>query len=144
MTKEYKLKFELVPDGCWGMNLRNAYPDLWKVLSKIVRERANHKCMICGATSNKLEAHEVWSYSTNGVQKLENVIAICPLCHSVIHIGRTELKGDIISAENHFMKVNDCSYSEYRLALGEATKKHKELNKISNWILDLSYIKDFK
>ncbi len=144
MSNKLKLNFELVPDACWGVNLRNAYPDLWKVVSKIIRDRANSKCTICGEYSNKLEAHEVWEYSLKGVQKLKDIIAVCPLCHSVIHIGRTELKGDIVLAEKHFMKINACSYSEYRKALGEAVSKHKELNKISEWITDLSFIKNFK
>ena len=92
-----------------------------------------------------LHAHEVWSYDEKkAVQKLEKVIAVCPDCHSVIHIGFTQLKGDEKRAEEHFMKVNGCSYAEYRQALGKANEEHKRRNQVSEWTLDLSWLKDFE
>jgi hypothetical protein len=53
------------------------------------------------------------------------------------------LKGNEEKAEKHFMKVNDCSYAEYRKALGQANTKHQELNKVSEWKLDLSFLKRY-
>lgn len=142
---EYKLKFELVPDGCWYSNLRTILSKAqWDFLRADAKERAGGKCMICGAKSSRLEAHERWSYDEkNGVQKLEDIIAVCKDCHSVIHIGRTQLKGDEERAEKHFMKVNNCSYAEYRKALGNANEEHKRLNQVSEWLLDLSYLKRY-
>ncbi|MDE6585401.1 MAG: hypothetical protein K2K80_01810, partial [Clostridia bacterium] len=61
----------------------------------------------------------------------------------VIHIGRTQLKGDECVAEKHFMKVNGCSYSEYRKALGEAVAVHRRRNQVPEWKLDLTYLKKF-
>lgn len=117
---EYKLNFEMVPDGCWYSNLRSLLsPRQWDAVRKKAYARAGGRCMICGAPSKRLEAHEQWEYDEkNAVQRLKNIIAVCPACHAVIHIGRTQLKGDIRAAEEHFMKVNGCSYSEYRAALG--------------------------
>ena len=140
-----KLDFELVPDGCWYSNLRTILSKKqWDFLKKDARERANGKCMICGAKSTRLEAHEKWSYNEEtATQKLEDILAVCPDCHHVIHIGRTQLKGDEVRAENHFMKVNGCSYVEYRKALGEANEVHKRRNLISEWKLDLSYFTRF-
>jgi len=141
----YKLNFELVPDGCWGSNLRAILSKAqWDFLRKDAYARAGGKCMICGRTVNRLEAHERWSYNAEkGVQKLEDVLAVCHDCHSVIHIGRTQLKGDIRRAENHFIKVNGCSYADYIKALGQANEKHKKLNEVSQWVLDLSYLKRY-
>ena len=141
----YKLNFELVPDGCWGSNLRAILSKAqWDFLRKDAYARAGGKCMICGRTANRLEAHERWSYNAEkGVQKLEDVLAVCHDCHSVIHIGRTQLKGDIRRAENHFIKVNGCSYADYIKALGQANEKHKKLNEVSQWVLDLSYLKRY-
>lgn len=139
----YKLNFELVPDGCWYSNLRAILSKKqWDFLSADIRKSANGKCSICGRKTDRLEAHEVWSYDEkNAVQKLENVVAICKDCHSVIHIGRTQLLGDEERAEKHFMKVNNCSYAEYRKALGQANENHKQLNLVSEWKLDLTWFK---
>ena len=101
----YKLNFELVPDGCWGSNLRTILSKAqWDFLRKDAYARADGKCMICGRKTKRLEAHERWNYNAEkGVQKLEEIIAVCHDCHSVIHIGRTQLKGDEIRAEKHFV-----------------------------------------
>lgn len=141
-----KLNFELVPDGCWYSNLRSILSKSdWEIIKSAVRKKAEGKCSICGVKSKVLHAHEVWSYDEkNAVQKLEKVIAVCPDCHSVIHIGFTQLKGDEKLAEEHFMKVNGCSYAEYRQALGKANEEHKRRNKVSEWALDLSWLKDFE
>ena len=142
--KRLKLDFEMVPDGCWYSNLRSVLTkEAWDILRKMVYKRADGKCDICGKPSERLEAHERWSYDEKrGIQKLEEVIAVCPLCHSVIHIGRTQLKGDEDKAIKHFMEVNGCSYSDYRKALGKAVEDHKRRNLVPEWALDLSYLKE--
>ena len=141
----YKLNFELVPDGCWGSNLRTILSKAqWDFLRKDAYARAEGKCMICGRKATRLEAHERWSYDMeNGVQKLEDIIAVCHDCHSVIHIGRTQLKGDVERAETHFTRVNKCSYADYVKALGEANEFHRKLNAVPEWKLDLSYFKKY-
>lgn len=139
-----KLDFELVPDGCWYSNLRSALPkEVWDKIRKKAYAKANGKCMICQAPTKRLEAHEQWSYDDEKlVQKLENVIAVCSACHKVIHIGRTTLMGEERRAEEHFMKVNGCSYAEYRKALGEANAVHRERSK-KEWLLDVSRLPEF-
>ena len=142
---ERKLNFELVPDSCWYSNLRSMLPKkTWDFLRLDAKNRANGKCMICGRKTDRLEGHESWSYDEDkGIQKLEDIISICHDCHSVIHIGYTQLNGDIERAEKHYMRVNECSYAEYRKALGEANEIHKRRNKIPEWTLDLSYLKKY-
>lgn len=139
------LKFELVPDGCWYYNLRSILSKTqWDYIKKIVKERADGKCEICGKKTNFLDAHERWSYdSKKGVQKLEDIISVCKDCHSVIHIGRTQLVGDIRRAEDHYLKVNGATYAEFRAALGKANEEHAKNNEVSEWVLDLSYLKNF-
>lgn len=139
---EYKLGFELVPDGCWYSNLRSILkPKAWDILRKDAYMRADGKCMICGRKATRLEAHERWSYDEEKkVQKLEDIIAVCHSCHSVIHIGRTQLLGDEEKAIAHFCKVNKCSYSDYIKALGKANEDHKRRNRVDEWGLDLSYL----
>ena len=129
--KDFKLNFELVPDGCWYSNLRTILSKKqWDFLRNDAKERAQGKCMICGRKTNRLEAHEKWSYNEEtATQKLEDIISICHDCHSVIHIGRTQLKGNVERAENHFIKVNNCTYVEYLHALGLANEVHQRRNK---------------
>ena len=68
---EKKLKIDLVPDGCWYSNLRSVLPkEAWDILRKMVYKRADGKCDICGKPSERLEAHERWSYDEKrGIQK---------------------------------------------------------------------------
>lgn len=142
--KKYKLMPNLIPDGCWYSNLRSNLPkSVWAAIRKKAYENSDGYCAICGAKLDKYEAHEDWSYNENtNVQKLERVIAICPDCHSVIHIGRTQLKGNEDMAIEHFCKVNNCSYADYRRVLGEANARHRRLNEVDEWMLDVRVIAD--
>ncbi|MBO5525936.1 MAG: HNH endonuclease [Clostridia bacterium] len=140
-----KLEIELVPDGCWYSNLRSALPPkLWDVIRKDAYARAGGKCTVCGKRG-RLEAHERWSYDEEKhLQKLETVVALCHDCHSVVHIGRTQLTGDGDKAMEHFMKVNGCTQIEFHKALREANLVHQRRNKIDDWVTDISYIRKFQ
>lgn len=140
-----KLDFELVPDSLWYSNLRSILSKKqWDYIRKIAYAEADGKCMICGRKVARLEAHEQWTYDLeNQTQILSKVIAVCHSCHSVIHIGRTQLMGDEDRAIKHFCYVNKCSYADYIKALGEANRVHQERNKISDWKLDLTYLKRY-
>ncbi len=142
--KTYKLKMMPVPDSCWYSNLRSALPaKIWDIIRKDAYARANGRCMICGRHVNRLEAHEKWSYDEeNQIQKLDDILAVCHECHSVIHIGRTQLFDREEQAIAHFCRVNNCTYADYRRELGKANEYHKRLNQVSEWKLDVSFIKD--
>lgn len=142
---DYKLNFELVPDGCWYSNLRSLLsPAQWDIVRRDAYARAGGRCMICGAAVKRLEAHERWEYDEkNCVQRLSDVIAVCRACHEVIHIGRTSLMGREREAEEHFIKVNACSYADFRAALGKANADHARRNRVAEWKLDLSYLVKF-
>ena len=140
-----KLEIEMVPDSCWYSNLRSILSKKqWDYIKADAKRRANGKCMICGKKTDRLEAHEKWSYNEKTqTQKLEDIVAVCSDCHSVIHIGRTQLKGNEERAEEHYMKVNNCSYAEYRKNLGKANELHRRLNLVPEWKLDLTYLKRY-
>lgn len=144
-NKTFKLNFELVPDSCWYSNLRSMLSKKqWDEVRHDAYARADGRCMICSRKAARLEAHERWSYDeASCVQKLEDVVALCHSCHSVIHIGRTQLIGDEEKAIAHFCRVNKASYAEYRQQLGEANIIHQRRNKIAEWSLDLTYLKKF-
>ena len=142
---DFKLMPSPVPDSCWYSNLRAHLPTkVWDLIRKDAYAKANGRCMICNRPVKRLEAHEDWSYDeVNHIQKLERVVAICHSCHSVIHIGRTQLLGDEDKAIAHFCKVNECGYSDYRRALGIANEKHRRLNEVPEWKLEVSVIAKF-
>ena len=144
MTK-FKLNFEIVPTGAWNNNLRTVMSkQAWDFIRKDAYARANGRCSICGRAVKRLEAHERWSYNKQtSTQKLEDVIAVCHACHSVIHIGRTQLLGFEDSAITHFKKVNNCDYQGYIKALGAATEESVNLSTISEWNLDLTWLNRF-
>lgn len=143
--KDFKLMPSPVPDSCWYSNLRTHLPaKIWDLIRRDAYARANGRCMICGRPVKRLEAHENWVYDEeNQIQKLAEVVAICHSCHSVIHIGRTQLIGEEEKAIKHFCKVNACSYSDYRRALGIANEKHQRLNRVPEWKLDVSVIAEY-
>ncbi len=142
---ERKLKIELIPDGCWYSNLRTVLPkELWDVVRKTAYAEADNKCRICGRSVKRLEAHEVWSFNKKtATQKLEDVIAVCSLCHKAIHMERTHLTENAKLVEDWYMKVNGVSYSEMRADMGKANELQKSLNGVGEWKLDLSYLKKF-
>ena len=143
--KDFKLMPCPVPDSCWYSNLRTLLPaKVWDTIRKDAYARAEGRSMICNRPAKRLEAHEDWSYDEQEcVQKLERVLALCHDCHSVIHIGRTQLIGDEDRAIKHFCKVNGCSYSDYRKALAIANELHARRNRVSEWKLDVSVIANF-
>lgn len=141
--KKFKLLPSLVPSGCWYSNLRTLLPKGgWDVVRKNAYARANGKCMICGAPCSRLEAHENWAYDEkNKIQRLDNVVALCHACHSVVHIGRTQLVGNENAAIKHFCRVNGCGYSEYIRALKIANEDNVRRSALGEWLLDVSYLK---
>ena len=143
--KDFKLNFGIVPTGAWNNNLRTVLSKkAWDYIRRDAYARANGKCSICGRTVKRLEAHERWSYNKETAkQKLEDVIAICHACHSVIHIGRTQLLGYEDDAIKHFKKVNNCDYQGYIKALTVATNESVELSTVGEWNLDLTWLSRF-
>lgn len=143
--KHYKLNFEMVPDGCWHSNLRTVLsPAAWNAVRKAVYARAGGRCEICGRSGVRLEAHEQWEYDEErGIQKLVGLVALCGNCHTTVHIGRAQLTGHGEQAEDWFMKVNGCTYAEMRAALGKANEEHAKRNKIPEWMLDISILREF-
>lgn len=143
--KNYKLNFELIPDGCWYSNLRSFLPrEVWDRVRRKAYARANGKCAICGLPTDRPEAHERWAYDeSTATQTLTDIVAVCRRCHEVIHIGRTQLMGREREAEEWFMQVNGCSYADYRAALGRSNEEHARRNRIGEWKQDISFLRTF-
>jgi len=145
LKMDRKLKFDMIPAGCWKNNLHVILSKkAWDFIKKDAKIRSGGNCSICGKKTKYLDAHEVWSYDIEkGIQKLDDVIAICKDCHNTIHIGRSQLVGCAEKAEDHYMKVNKCSYAEMRADLGQANQLYNERNKVDEWKTDLTWLNRF-
>lgn len=93
----FPLRVELVPGSCWYRNVRsNVCPTTWLALQRRTFFAAKYRCEICDGTgsAHPVECHEVWAYDDRlRIQKLVRLIALCPRCHRVKHIGLALAQG---------------------------------------------------
>ena len=147
---------ELVPKSSWGQNLRKILTDdQWDIVRKDCYEKANHICEICGGTGkdqgylHAVECHEKWDYtigSPNGHQVLTGVIALCPRCHMVKHMGLTEIRGKKVEAIQHMAHVNEYLVRDAYQDVSLGFVEWGNLNSYS-WKVDVSWVEkeyDFK
>jgi hypothetical protein len=140
------LEIELVPAYSWFNNVRSAVSrPQWDVIRKQVYSQAYDKCQICGGVGKRhpVECHEIWSYdSLKKLQKLEGMIALCPDCHTVKHMGLAEVQGRGEKALQHFMKVNKLTRKQ---ALTEVEKAFMlwSVMSASEWKVDISHLKNY-
>lgn len=142
----YKLSVELVPKTCWYVNVRSNVPTrVWDKIRKRVYEQAGYVCEICGGKGKKhpVECHEVWSYDDiKHIQKLEKMIALCPACHNVKHLGRAKMTGQYHVALYHLMKVNNMSYEDV-LVYARTVFEQWLLRSQHTWKLNLVDLKNY-
>jgi hypothetical protein len=104
--------------------------DDWDILRTDCYMRANYVCEICGGIGKKhpVEAHEEWEFNLKKrTQKLVKILALCPDCHLVKHIGRAEILGKFNKALKHFCKVNKIKRSEGEYILRESFNDQMQL-----------------
>ncbi len=141
-----KLTIELVPATCWFSNVRAVLTNKqWDVLKHRVYSAAYDTCEICGGIGPKhpVECHEIWHYDDKKlIQKLVGMIALCPDCHMVKHIGLAQIqkKGDL--AIKHLMKVNKLKKTDAEKYVAECFKKWAERSQ-KKWKLDISHLKEY-
>ena len=140
---EPKLTIELVPTGQWEDNLRSHLtPAKWNMLRSSCYVRAQHKCEICGGVGNKhpVECHEIWDYNDETqVQKLLGLIALCPPCHQVKHIGLAAVRGFLPNACRHLGKVNQWPMELVEQYVGRQFQIH-QIRSAFSWMIDLSWL----
>lgn len=143
--KKSKLTIELVPQGQWGLNLRSELPRKeWDRLRKSVYKAANYRCEVCNGVGPKhpVECHERWEYDeSTKVQSLVGLIALCPSCHEVKHIGRAGVMGRAAQALSHLMEVNDWDLNQATEYVDDCFSVWARRSK-EDWKLDISWIKN--
>lgn len=142
-----KLSIELIPQTTFFKNLRSLLtPEEWDKIRKGCYKKANYKCEICEGKGPKhpVECHETWEYDEeNGIQKLVGLIALCPDCHEVKHIGYATIRGRQAQAVAHFCKINECTQEDaedYMESVMETWSNRSEME----WQLDVSLLDELK
>lgn len=140
---EAHLTIELVPSTSWYSNVRSQVSSQeWDRLRRPVYRRANWRCEICGGRGQRhaVECHEVWYYDDAAqIQRLEGLIALCPACHEVKHIGRTSLMRGDEAAIMHLAVVNEWTVDRADAYVDLALDIWKLRSELS-WRLDLSWL----
>lgn len=111
-----KLTIELVPKSQWFTNLRSELTKgQWDRLRKACYKRAGYRCEVCGGVGPKhpVECHEIWDFDDERqIQRLDGLIALCPSCHQVKHIGFAFKRGKGDQVLAHLAKVNGWSLDQ--------------------------------
>lgn len=143
---ELRLNIELVPQTCWFSNVRSILTKKqWDIVKSQVANAAYDMCQICGGIGPKhpVECHEIWTYDdAKQIQKLTGMIALCPDCHRVKHIGLAQIRGKGEQAIKHFMKVNKLSQKQTEKAIQEAFNIWAKRSDME-WTLDISHLKEY-
>ena len=140
-----KLTVELVPETCWGSNLRGQLPQKqWDWLRRRVYREAGWRCETCGQKPDApLHCHEVWSYvDERGVQKLAALTCLCPRCHEATHPGHANVKGHGAEALEWLMRVNSWPEPVARDYQAAAFAQWEERSQ-REWSCDLSLLRGY-
>lgn len=142
-----KLEIELIPKTTFFTNVRSLVtPGEWDIIRKKCYALAGYRCEICNGKGTKwpVECHEIWDYNYDTeVQKLIGLIALCPSCHEVKHIGLAKVKGRYNTALKHLMSINNISKSEAEKQVTKAFSIWESRNQVQ-WKLDTSFLKQYK
>jgi hypothetical protein len=115
---EPPLTVELVPSSSWFTNVRSHLPaEEWDLVRRAVYRRARYRCEVCGGHGehHPVECHEVWDYDDeHRVQRLNRLVALCPACHRVKHLGLASVNGRYDEALRHLADVNGWTLEEAR------------------------------
>jgi 5-methylcytosine-specific restriction endonuclease McrA len=147
-TWGHGLFVDLIPSTCWFTNVRSCVSQRdWERLRRVIVERADSKCEVCGATRDAsikrwLEVHERWDYDkTTATQTLKRLICLCTDCHQTTHMGFAQVQGRGEKALRHLMKVTGFDRDEAEEQVEIAFDVWNKRNRMA-WNLDLSMLKD--
>ena len=142
------LTIELVPSTSWGNNLRAILPRKdWDILRRAQYVQAGHVCEVCGGRGphHPVECHERWMFDMGAhKQVLVGLIALCPKCHGVKHIGRTmDVKGPqgMLDAQLHMSRVNGWSLGQSDIYIQDAFRTYHHLSQFQ-WEVDISWAQE--
>jgi len=148
-SKKPKLEVELIPSTCHFSNVRTTVKaSEWDKIRFLSYESAGNKCQICKSVGtdqgykHAVECHEIWEYDDeNHVQTLVGLIALCPICHQVKHIGRAIKMGRFTICVKQLALVNKWNREQIDAHVAESFELYKERSQ-HQWTLDLSLLNE--
>lgn len=100
---------------------------------------------MCGGRGKQhaVECHEEWTYDDEAhVQTLVRMVALCPACHSVKHIGRAQQIGLGDEAKQRLAEVNGWTVSEASAYIRQAFATWRERSR-HDWTLSLDALRNY-
>jgi hypothetical protein len=141
-----RLTIELVPKTSWYNNVRALVDELtWDRIRRQVYRQADYRCEICGGKGpeHPVECHEVWRYDDRTrVQLLVRMIALCPACHQVKHIGFANVQGKGAQARAHLARVNGWTLEQTDAHISQAFGVWAQRSG-GPWTLDLEGLRPY-
>ncbi len=138
-----KLTIELVPRTAWFSNLRKELTkEWWDRLRRDTYQAAGYECEICGGKGPKwpVECHEKWAYNDQEkIQTLLGLIALCPSCHQVKHIGLANVHGKLEQATTHLIRINNIPCAQAVEYIQQAVQRWQHRS-MFEWTLDVSWL----
>lgn len=116
-----RVRCDALPPTVWGSNVRalaERSPErgVWDRLRFATGDAAGNRCEACGVESStpggrprRPDCHERWVFDLTGpvpVQRLDRLVALCPGCHEVQHLGRATTLGRRPVVLATLMRVN--------------------------------------
>ena len=133
------INVELIPSTAFYKNIRSEFSTHdWDLLRRYVYREADYNCQICGGRgpNHPVECHELWSYNYP-IQKIIDLVALCPACHECHHVGRAEKQGRLEVVTEHIIYVNSWTRSKTIDHIRKAFETWA-IRSRSQWELDLS------
>ena len=141
-----RLSIELVPKTSWYHNVCALTDELgWDRIRRRVYRQADYRCEICGGKGpeHPVECHEVWRYDDRTrVQLLVRMIALCPACHQVKHIGLANVQGKGAPARAHLARVNGWTLEQANAYIAEVFRVWAQRSG-GPWTLDLEGLRPY-
>lgn len=131
---------EMLPVTTWEQNIRHLMgTEVWDRMRKHAYRAAGYRCEICGERG-RLEAHEKWALvNETTVQKLERIMALCPLCHKAHHLGIARRLGMLGDVRRHLQRVNGWTTVQLDAEIQEAYEVWEQRCEWP-WEVDLSWL----
>jgi hypothetical protein len=135
-----RLTVELVPKTSWCADVRELVDEAtWERIQRQSQREAGERCEVCGGRGpqHPVECHELWRYEDQvRVQALLRMIALCPDCHQVKHIGFASVHGRSVQARTHLARVNGWTLAQTDAHIHEAFRVWAQRSQ-GPWTLDL-------
>lgn len=144
VTRPLPLTIELVPSSCWYKNVRsNVSAFTWDRLQTSTAAASGHRCSVCGGVGPRhpVECHEVWTFDDRlRLQRLDGLVALCPDCHRVKHIGRALANGQVARPLAWYCHINRTTPAEAAAAIRAALELNAKRSSV-RFQLDVMWLR---